>query len=90
MIDGAELAKEFGFKSVTLLNDFSANGYGIFNMNPEDYELLHEGEAEEGKPIAVIGAGTGLGEGYLTKSPGHDDYDVWPCEGGHSDFAIRN
>lgn len=72
------------------MNDFAANGYGIFNMKSEDYEVFHKGTAEEGRPIAVIGAGTGLGEGYLTKSPGNENYDVWANEGGHGDFAIRN
>jgi glucokinase len=40
-----------------------------------------------------IGAGTGLGQCYLTPS-GDDmasgDYRCFPSEGGHADFAPRN
>jgi hypothetical protein len=38
--------------------------------------------------IACLGAGTGLGEVYLTHNG--KNYDVWPAEGGHTDFAPRN
>lgn len=37
---------------------------------------------------AVIGAGTGLGECFLTYNG--SQYDVWGSEGGHADFAPRN
>jgi len=35
-----------------------------------------------------IGAGTGLGEAFLTNSG--KEYDVYPSEGGHADFAPRD
>ncbi len=41
-----------------------------------------------GAPIACLGAGTGLGEVYLTNNG--KNYDVWPSEGGHADFSPRN
>ena len=39
-------------------------------------------------PKACIGAGTGLGETYLTWNGA--EYDVWSSEGGHADFAPRD
>jgi glucokinase len=38
-------------------------------------------------PIAMIGAGTGLGHGYIIKNTGTRYYHVYPSEGGHQDFA---
>ena len=40
-------------------------------------------------PVAVIGAGTGLGEVFMT--PDHNGlYEAWPSEGGHVEYAPRN
>jgi glucokinase len=39
-------------------------------------------------PIACIGAGTGLGECYLTPHDGQ--WAAWASEGGHAEFAPRN
>ena len=41
-----------------------------------------------GQPIAVLGAGTGLGEGFLIHTG--QGYQVVPSEGGHTDFDPRN
>ncbi len=35
----------------------------------------------------MIGAGTGLGHGFIIKNSGSKYYEVCPSEGGHSDFA---
>ena len=40
-------------------------------------------------PIACIGAGTGLGECFLTLGPG-SSYTCYPSEGGHAEFAPRS
>jgi glucokinase len=50
---------------------------------------MNEGSVETaGRPKAVLGAGTGLGVGYLTSHSGQ--YEVWGSEGGHVDFAPKN
>jgi glucokinase len=42
-----------------------------------------------GDPIACIGAGTGLGQTFLTA--GSDNvYQAYQSEGGHADFAARS
>ena len=40
--------------------------------------------------MVVMGPGTGLGEGYLTKSVFSKCYEVFSSEGGHTDFSVRN
>jgi hypothetical protein len=41
-----------------------------------------------GAPIACVGAGTGLGQTFMTA--GADGvYEAWPTEGGHAEFAPR-
>lgn len=60
-------------------------------MNEKSYIRVNNVPVQEGAPKALIGAGTGLGECLLTKSkaPSSKYYDIFPCEGGHTDFAPR-
>lgn len=72
------------------MNDFVGIGYGLLALKPAELETVHAGN---GKPDAkgvkaVIGAGTGLGECFLTFNG--KEFDVFPAEGGHADFAPRN
>lgn len=61
-------------------------GYGLLTLKPHEYIILNDVEREEGAPIATIGAGTGLGQCYLTA--GNDGkYSCFACEGGHTDYA---
>jgi len=88
-IDGAELSKELRIPHMSLINDFVAQGYGILTLDDrEDCEVIQHARKLEGAPIAVLGAGTGLGEAFLTTGA-NGDYEVWPCEGGHAEFAPR-
>ena len=48
------------------------------------------GEKNATGPIACIGAGTGLGECYLTPDHSSDEYFCFSSEGGHVDFSPRN
>lgn len=79
------LAAEIGIPRTAIINDFVAVGYGIEMLTPADLATLQEGTPEPEKPIALIGAGTGLGEGFLIWQDDH--YRVLPSEGGHTDFA---
>lgn len=87
-LDIARLTKELGILSMCLINDFAAVGYGIFGLTKQDLLTLQVGKIESEAPMAVIGAGTGLGQGFLIKQ-GYQ-YQVFPSEGGHTDFAPRN
>jgi len=82
------LQKELALDEVKLINDFEAIGYGVLALDSSDLMTLQSGITKVGAPIAVIGAGTGLGQGFLIQQNG--DYGVFPSEGGHTDFAPRN
>jgi len=87
-LDGEHMAKELEVPKVELLNDFAAVAYGCLTLKGDDVWTLNEVPYIMHAPIACIGAGTGLGQAYLT-SDGHQ-YDVWSSEGGHADFGPRN
>jgi len=86
-VDAKTLAADIGVAHATLINDFTAAGHGIALLGVQDVETLQEGEPKPRAPIALIGAGTGLGEGFLTWSG--ERYHVHPSEGGHGGFAPR-
>ena len=71
-----------------MINDFAAVGYGILGLNEKDLLTLQTGKLDRNAPMAVIGAGTGLGQGFLV--PEGDSYRVFGSEGGHTDFAPRS
>jgi glucokinase len=87
-LDTDRLAQELGIPLISLINDFAAVGYGIFGLSKQDLLTLQVGKHQSEAPIAIIGAGTGLGQGFLIKQGNH--YQVFPSEGGHADFAPRN
>ncbi len=84
-IDADAIAQRFGIANVVLINDFQAVAYGIDALGPNDLFTLQAGAPQEHGPRAVIGAGTGLGEGYLVWREGH--YVALGSEGSHADFA---
>jgi glucokinase len=86
--DSDRLAEEFNIANVSLINDFVAVGYGVLGLQPHDLHTLQKGKVVERSPIGLIGAGTGLGEAFLGWNG--DRYEVYPTEGGHTDFAPRN
>ena len=86
-LNARHLEQQFGFAKVALINDFAAVGYGILGLGTADLAPLQSVPANPQAPIAVIGAGTGLGEGFLM--PADQGYRVFPSEGGHADFAPR-
>lgn len=89
-IDGDELQASLGIKRVRLVNDFLAVGYGLLTLDEakECYVLQHA-QKQVNAPIACIGAGTGLGECFLT--PDIDGtYTCFPSEGGHAEFAPKD
>ena len=87
-LQGDRLEIALGIGQVTLINDFAAVGYGIAGLESKDLHTLQTGKPQPQAPIAIIGAGTGLGEGWLTWSG--SSYKVHNSEGGHADFAPRD
>jgi glucokinase len=87
-LDAKRLQQNLGLDQVALINDFEAVGHGVLGLHPEHLVTLQVGEPKPDAPIAVIGAGTGLGQGFVIRTG--DSYRVFPTEGGHTDFSPRN
>ncbi|MSP15112.1 MAG: glucokinase [Myxococcales bacterium] len=84
-LDARALAAELGLAQVRLVNDFHAQALAVLALPPADLVEIVPGRAVAGGPIAVLGAGTGLGEALLVQHGGR--YEVIATEGGHKDFA---
>jgi glucokinase len=85
-IDGHELATRFSIKSVRLVNDLEATAHGLLVLRPEETVTLNAGTPSTTKRvIALIAAGTGLGESILVWDG--KQYHPLASEGGHTDFA---
>ena len=86
--DAADMSSRLDIPNVQLINDLSANAMGIPALTDEEFVVLNEGVADPHGTIALISAGTGLGQtcGYWDGKA----HRPLPSEGGHADFAPRN
>jgi glucokinase len=83
--DEKSLARDLGIPKLKLVNDLAALAVGCTEVGRASKVVIAKGRAAPSGNMAVIAAGTGLGEALL----------VWdgrrflpsPTEGGHSDFA---
>ena len=87
-LDADELESVLNIPRVRLINDFQSVGYGIEALQADDIVTLQAGREVPHGPRVVIGAGTGLGHGFLVWQDDH--YEVIASEGGHVDFAPTN
>lgn len=87
-VNARVLGADIGIPRTEIINDFRAVGYGLSRLGPSDVVTLQQGEPDPHGTIAVIGAGTGLGEGYLVWDGAR--YRVHSSEGGHVNFAARD
>jgi glucokinase len=71
--------------TVDVINDFAAVGHAVAVLQAGDWRQVGGAEPVAGKPVAVIGPGTGLG--ICTLVPTRAGYQVVDGEGGHVDFA---
>jgi glucokinase len=86
VVDGAALSKRFTIPHVRLLNDLEATAYGLLVLKPDETEVLNAGTPPRTKgAMALIAAGTGLGEAILYWDGA--TYKPMPSEGGHCSFA---
>ena len=88
-LTGDRLEKELSLEKVSLINDFAAIGYGILGLKKDDLYTLQDIEVKPNTPIGVLGAGTGLGECFLSPLD-NGNYSIFSSEGSHADFAPRN
>jgi glucokinase len=88
LLDAEELKKKLNTSKVKLLNDLEAMALGMLYLPDHDLlELNPNAEIQSGN-IAVIAAGTGLGEAILYWDG--NKHHPMATEGGHADFASQN
>ena len=83
------LVHALGVPGARLINDLEATAYGMLQLQESEMAVLQRGDPPASRaPIAVIAAGTGLGEAGLV--PLEDGrWRSVATEGGHADFAPR-
>ncbi len=79
------IAQQTGTNKVFLLNDLEATAWGILNLSPQNFVELNPQSIVKESNIAILAAGTGLGEAIVTWDG--IKHHVVATEGGHSDFA---
>jgi glucokinase len=88
-IDARAVAKTFSIPTVTLLNDLVAVGLGAIASPPSKLTVIHKGRPKKtGGTLAVIAAGTGLGEAVFVWDG--TEHIACATEGSHVDFAPQN
>jgi len=85
-IDAADLVEVGRTPNVALINDMEAAAYGMLHVGPDGLAPLNpKAGPVRGGNVAVLAAGTGLGESILYWD-GREHHAV-ASEGGHVDFA---
>ena len=91
-IDAKAVRSAFSIPT-TLINDFSALSYGVLLLdpaNPKQITRLPHGDGSFPEPQGgvrlVVGAGTGLGVGYVVKV--RNKVEAQPSEGGHVTLPV--
>jgi len=83
-----ETKAELGLAEFIVLNDFTAVAMCLPALSDAERVKFGAGVADGSKPMAVLGAGTGLGVGHLI--PTAQGYIPLPGEGGHVDWTAQN
>jgi glucokinase len=85
VVEESVLQAELHVELVRLLNDVEAVAAAVPSLQPTDLYTLQAGEPVLGGAIAVIAAGTGVGEAFLTWDGAR--YRAYASEGGHVNFG---
>lgn len=86
-IRGADMRAKLGTPRVRLMNDLETTAFGALHLPESSFKTLNEGKQRTGH-IAVIAAGTGLGQAYLFWDGAK--HRAAATEGSHADFAPRD
>ena len=87
-IDMSKVQKNFGIKRCVLINDFVAQAFACRSPVIESAQQVVPGKIEPTAPLAVVGAGTGLGQAALVPQLS-GGYVAIPSEGGHASFPFE-
>ena len=86
-IDARAIAAQAGVDRVRLINDLEALAWAVPVLRGEELRVLQPGAASPTGNLAVIAAGTGLGEALVHRVDGR--FVPSPSESGQADFAAR-
>ena len=87
-IQAREVESAFAIRRVALINDLQAMASAIPVLGGDELHTLQAGEAMPHGNMALLAAGTGLGQSLLHYVDGR--HVPSPSEGGHADYAARN
>jgi glucokinase len=87
-VNARAIGQAFDIGRVALLNDLHAMAYSVPVLHDGELHTLQEGTRLPDGNIALIAAGTGLGQALLHNINGR--FVPSPSEGGHADWAARN
>ena len=85
-ISDKAISSALGGIEVSLINDLGATALGVVNLPDTDSIVINRGASLLHCNVAVIAAGTGLGEAALLAGKG-ERYHLIQSEGGHASFA---
>jgi glucokinase len=88
-LEQTALAKSCGLEQVDLVNDFAVLIYGLPHVQADQHTLLKPaaGGADPQAPVAILGAGTGLG--VAIGVPTAQGLQAMASEASHAEFAPR-
>ena len=86
-LQAGDLAAAASMLQLELVNDFAVLIYGLEHFSADQQITLQEGKTDDG-PLAILGAGTGLGMAHGLRSS--EGLIALPSEGGHREFAPRS
>lgn len=87
-VDAAAIERAFNIRQVSLLNDLQAMAYAVPVLNADELRTVQAGTVHPEGNMALIAAGTGLGQALLHQVDGR--FIPSPSEAGHADWAARN
>ncbi len=87
-IDARAIAQAFDLPRVRLLNDLEAMAYAVPVLDETELHVIQTGEVQTDGTMALIAAGTGLGQAILRNINGR--FLLVPTEAGHADWAARS
>lgn len=83
-----ETRDRLGLRRLLVLNDFKALALALPRLRSDELRQVGNGQSEADRPIALLGAGTGLGVSGLV--PSDEGWIALEGEGGHTTFAPAN
>lgn len=88
-IDVSGSGRRFGLERCVLINDFVAQAFACRSPVMDTVQTVLGGKVDPTAPLAVIGAGTGLGQATLIPTS-DGSYAAIASEGGHASFPFES